>query len=634
MHLKWDAETGSPSQYQDLLTQTLDDQYLTAFDSYLDSSGFLDESLLCNNTLFDSSTLLIGQDTTEESLLLEDAASQSSEKANGGPGHHDKPPVAASQQRIKKGPRFSQAALAVLKNWISTNRHAPYPTEEQKVHLSEASGLSKAQVTTWLANSRRRGRQQKGRSSTNSTQHVSSSRCIPRPPTPALQQMNPFERWRSSPPEEEHAFPLDVLNTINGTHLPNSSNLDFASTYFDFDSSPSTQSPSYRTESDTSSQSAYSGNSASSIHSRKARNRRRCRRLPVVPNPSTRIGSIAGHHTYQCTFCTKSFKRKHDWKRHEQSMHLSPEQWICAPNGATFLDPETQIECCTFCQLPEPDDAHLEIHKFSACSAKALEKRTFYREDHLRQHLRLLHNATFQPTPMGSWRVESGLIKSRCGFCDKHLETWPDRVEHLAAHFAAGSDMAEWKGGWGFEPEIQRLVENGIPPYLIHIDRQTLLPFCPAEDTCDRSGCKATGLSLGNISTSLELCDIEDILMCSGDGSVTRKEASFPEFISDFPAGYLLSPADCAGDIPQLGPSEPEPTFLGDTNSYQRLRYELLRYVASCLSVNNPARHLPSNAELQNQARWIIFDDDDPWNQTAADNAQWMAEFKKDAGLL
>jgi hypothetical protein len=30
---------------------------------------------------------------------------------------------------------------------------------------------------------------------------------------------------------------------------------------------------------------------------------------------------------YQCTFCTDAFKTKHDWQRHETTMHLSLEQW-------------------------------------------------------------------------------------------------------------------------------------------------------------------------------------------------------------------------------------------------------------------------------------------------------------------
>jgi len=42
---------------------------------------------------------------------------------------------------------------------------------------------------------------------------------------------------------------------------------------------------------------------------------------------------------------------------------------------------------------------------------------------------------------------------------------------------------------------------------------------------------------------------------------------------------------------------------------------------------------IPTDAEIQNQARWVVYDDDDPWNQTAADNAEWLIRFKRDAGL-
>jgi hypothetical protein len=74
--------------------------------------------------------------------------------------------------------------------------------------------------------------------------------------------------------------------------------------------------------------------------------------------------------------------------------------------------------------------------------------------------------------------------------------------------------------------------------------------------------------------------------------------------------------------------------FLNDANCYGRLVRELTRFVTSCTSPNNPTSHLPSDAELQNQARWVIYDDDDPWNQTAADNAEWLTRFKRDVGLL
>ena len=105
-------------------------------------------------------------------------------------------------------------------------------------------------------------------------------------------------------------------------------------------------------------------------------------------------------------------------------------------------------------------------------------------------------------------------------------------------------------------------------------------------------------------------------------------------------------------------PVQPLRYFLNDANCYGRLAKELTRFVMSSLSPNNPLQHvcltifqylillllqrapqlifleqIPSDAEIQNQARWIIYDDDDPWNQTAADNAEWLARFKRDAGL-
>jgi hypothetical protein len=49
------------------------------------------------------------------------------------------------------------------------------------------------------------------------------------------------------------------------------------------------------------------------------------------------------------------------------------------------------------------------------------------------------------------------------------------------------------------------------------------------------------------------------------------------------------------------------PAFQDDGNCYRRLTRELSRYVSSVLSPRNPAKHVPSDEELQNQARWIMF---------------------------
>ncbi|RSL48376.1 hypothetical protein CEP53_009546 [Fusarium sp. AF-6] len=74
--------------------------------------------------------------------------------------------------------------------------------------------------------------------------------------------------------------------------------------------------------------------------------------------------------------------------------------------------------------------------------------------------------------------------------------------------------------------------------------------------------------------------------------------------------------------------------FMNDSNCYRRLAQELTRFVMATMSPNNPNQHVPSDAEIQHQARWILFESDDAWNQTAADNDEWLQRFKRDVGIL
>ena len=167
---------------------------------------------------------------------------------------------------------------------------------------------------------------------------------------------------------------------------------------------------------------------------------------------------------FQCTFCTETFRAKHDWQRHENSLHLPLERWVCSPDGPRSRNPDTGAMCCVFCGQVDPDDKHVESHKFSACRNRPLLERTFNRKDHLNQHIRLVHNSKFSEWPMRKWKAPAPTIRSRCGFCGIALQEWDDRAHHLSDHFKAGKTMADWKGEWGFEPHILELVENSLPP--------------------------------------------------------------------------------------------------------------------------------------------------------------------------
>jgi len=197
--------------------------------------------------------------------------------------------------------------------------------------------------------------------------------------------------------------------------------------------------------------------------------------------------------TFQCTFCTETFKTKHDWQRHEKSLHLSLERWVCSPNGATINSPETGLPACVYCDLQCPPLDHAEVHNHFSCAERSLEERTFYRKDHLRQHLHLVHDVKFQAWSMDAWKVVTPEIRSRCGFCGLVMDSWTIRIDHLADHFKGGKSMADWKGDWGFEPQVLSLIENGMPPCmyphfyprthahfnldLIHDERNTMKPY-------------------------------------------------------------------------------------------------------------------------------------------------------------
>lgn len=68
-----------------------------------------------------------------------------------------------------------------------------------------------------------------------------------------------------------------------------------------------------------------------------------------------------------------------------------------------------------------------------------------------------------------------------------------------------------------------------------------------------------------------------------------------------------------------------DPTSIDSTiHSYSRLESELAEFLRQQRSLG----HEPTDEDLQRQARIIIYEFDDGWNQTAADNLQWLESFK------
>ncbi|KAI1336383.1 hypothetical protein F5Y15DRAFT_394433 [Xylariaceae sp. FL0016] len=786
----------------------------------------------------------------------------------------DKPSSPKPQSMPKIGARFSRESVKVLKNWLSTHSRHPYPTDEEKDNLQKITGLNKTQITNWLANARRRGKIQPTRAvSPHVGRGYIQAMDIPqRKGTPGpFESMNPLQRWANSPPENEPASVTAIARAVSASNSYSTTsgsgrNSPYISNFSDDGSSRSLCNQSSASSLGTSHSSggsfasAFSNQSRGSFGSlpsfaRSNRGRRRRRRAPLKRNDETSSQPLK---TFQCTFCTETFRTKHDWQRHEKSLHLSLERWICSPEGPKCVHPETSLMSCVFCGEANPDENHVESHNFSGCTERTIGERTFYRKDHLRQHLRLVHSVKFLPWAMDKWKVASPEIRSRCGFCGIVLDSWTIRVDHLAEHFKTGNTMADWKGDWGFDEPVLEMVENSIPPYLIHDQQKSSSPASaghatswtpnnaydllktemqhwidhrtemtgktPSDPELQQEACRvilaaelqskdagasspswlrdlvmsstdATRNALsqpvpgqseihvspvrGNGKSDIfERCEFERQLQdyvlarqmlgltamdhelqleaCRILGRTEEKSSdpaekianwllrlinSSPVWLQDFRRRAYLPRSEDVGDAYQRSkdPTTIDSTIhnfsrldseLGEFLQYQRslgiepadavlqrqariIVYELedewnqtaaddkewlegfrqryppksarsvsassgspthgqvktgtktspsgsgsrysnmtdtgiiidadddrrlarglSRFVASTMSANNPNCHIPTDQELQHQARWIVYDDDDPWNYTAADNAEWLQRFKVDVGIF
>lgn len=390
----------------------------------------------------------------------------------------------------KIGTRFSRDSVRILRNWLTNHSDHPFASEEDKDLLQRQTGLSKTQIANWLSNSRRRGKIQGPnlalpQPSDSSTPSIEIHR---RPGTPApksrTELMNPLERWVDSPPENEPATATAIARAMASSSRVSSGRNSPCSFRPSNDGSGTPLSRASSTGSIITSRS--SGSSVNSHQSQEltgslklfGRSHTRRKRRIALRQMHTKTSLVVPLNTFQCTFCTETFKTKHNWQRHEKSLHLALERWVCAPNGPREMDLDL-VPVCVFCGLVSPDDDHIKTHNYLDCQERVQEERTFNRKDHLGQHLRLVHNvkATDLDGPLSRWKVAAPDIRSRCGFCGVSMENWGFRVDHLADHFKSGNTMADWNGDWGFDTDVLARLENSIPPYFIETERNTPFPF-------------------------------------------------------------------------------------------------------------------------------------------------------------
>lgn len=384
-----------------------------------------------------------------------------------------------TRQARKPLQRFPRRVVRVLEQWLIDHRDAPYATQQEQDELKVKTGLKRSQIMNWFANARKRRKIIALQDCPSPSQSLS----VPGPMSlfSQLANLHPFERWLHQGPAQEAAsldaireaidqwrqetrtynVPALYMNGLEGRQ-GNSTNWQYFRQGGSSISSLEIRSYAANIRSVCSEQWRHHPDVAPTPLTKSVRRHRR---------PESRVGSGYGRRTrdelprkFQCTFCSDCFKKKYDWQRHEKSQHLPLERWTCCPQGSVNVQPETNEITCVFCGASDPTPEHIHGHGYTQCMSRCPAERNFYRKDHLRQHLRLMHYDCIMIPAMETWKSAVATLRSRCGFCGVELKTWNARVEHLSEHFQNGTRMEEWNGDWGFDPEVSSILERATLP--------------------------------------------------------------------------------------------------------------------------------------------------------------------------
>jgi Homeobox KN domain len=343
--------------------------------------------------------------------------------------------------RAKRTSSRLRGRTKALRHWFACHMDHPFPSDEEKVELTDRSGLTRTQVDNWFTNARRR---QKTLTQTLTYRHGSPI------PQSTLADLTPFQRWRHSPPETEHVA-LELVERAASLQPspPNTSSLDEARIHGS--DSSFTASAAYSDSSE--SISSFGTLLSLGSHSEDS----------LVPTIGTATPSV--HARYQCTFCPLSFKKSSDWSRHETSIHIQLETWLCQPHDPIVwpIGGSAQPRC-NYCGASPPSQAHLASHDFQACAERPAGERTFARKDHLLQHLKKFHGCRKWAGQNLCVRPRTTSVNSRCGFCGVTFDAWRERERHLAEHFRQGWQMGRWVGDWGLDKATTQALKRATLP--------------------------------------------------------------------------------------------------------------------------------------------------------------------------
>ncbi|KAK7403098.1 hypothetical protein QQX98_011163 [Neonectria punicea] len=543
---------------------------------------------------------------------------------------------------VKSGIRFNKEAVRILKHWLSTHSGHPYPSEAERRTLQGQTGLNRTQIANWLANARRRGKIPVSRGASSHQSSSPNPIDIPRRPgTPAVNagppQMNPLERWVDSPPENEPASASAIARAM---------------------ASPSRVSPNF-IHTERTAPLPFEGSRAPAETPRSAFELIKLELAYFMQNQFDKNARMPTKEEMQLEACRIMLASETAYRQDANQLETpTPFSWL---HDLIMSDDEI-VQKAKLSPIRSPAESRLYSLKingknslFEECPFEA-QLHDFVQSRHL-SGLTITQNELKEETCYIIGRIEevsttpSDFIANWLVKLIHSSQDWLSRFRQRAGISVVGEfenqecnvdvsirDYTNLERGMAKYLDTQRTI--GIEPTDQDLRHQARIIIYQSDVGCNHTAADDSYW----LSTFKQRHLPESSLL---DLSIETSKLQAPVPMSLYPLS--VNPTVSNHSSPQ-GMTESEDQhsilearslvmtagsfFTSDSNFYRWITEELGRWVSATMSPHNPACHVPTDEEIQHYARWITYNDDDPLNQTIAENQDWLEGFKRDMRIL
>ncbi|KIW88032.1 uncharacterized protein Z519_11142 [Cladophialophora bantiana CBS 173.52] len=466
--------------------------------------------------------------------------------------------------------RLPRLVTKTLRQWFVAHASHPYPTEQEKKALQEQTNLSDRQIANWFANARRRY------TANSFEQHApSSGRSISVPnlvSTSRWQDMSPLDRWRHSPPDQEPA-PFDAI-AVAVRHSLHSNGSETTRLP---DSFNTTQRLSH----------AYSDNSFESLSSL---------------GTSQSSNSTGSAFSFESNSTNPNFQQS--WRLPRSRRRRRPLKQSQSSSAHPSNGRKTRKYQCTFCTdtfaskydwTRHESALHLSLEKWVCCPQGPIffdrvprcsfceaENPSF---SHLQSHRH--DECTAKPGPLRTFGRKDHLrqhmhIVHRVEHMPDHVANWKTRIASINCRCGfCGERFVDW------------------PTRNNHIAEH----FRDGASMRDWTGCRGLDPEIALL--------VENAMP---PYLIDSERKQFEPFSASRNTGQEMGAVQHSARVP---------------TSFESLTARLGAFVLQAMKDGV----VVTDETVRRQARTIMYGDDDAWNQTPADNAEWLRLFKEGVRL-